>query len=324
VCIHDTAGGAANGICIGGASNGLACDVGATNASFPAAGSLPSGGGRYSLDCLPAVGVNVSGTGLAITLNQTTGTSSLASALDCDGDDLGTDQCPCLSCSRDSTIACSADAECTAQGNFCSVYTQPTFYDCSVNGDCGNVSLGTCTAFGNTRCSGAFNKLCATNTDCGPQSAGACVPSTCSSIGSAGTIPASNACDGAACSDTGNGEGQCTTGPDDKFCDGVVRADGTGISACFDNTDCASFGAGACTLARRRNCFVDPIVATGDPDPGIPIVATTFCAPPGTNNPVNTVVGWPGPNRLISQQSSTAWCASDHGVAYVPGVGGCP
>ncbi|MFN2377280.1 MAG: hypothetical protein ABR538_12135, partial [Candidatus Binatia bacterium] len=88
-CELDTPGdGIRDGVCIAGNHDGLSCDAIAYNPSFPAVYSTPapgSGGGLYSIDCQPDVGKNVSGQGLKIQLDQTTGLSSITAALDCDG-----------------------------------------------------------------------------------------------------------------------------------------------------------------------------------------------------------------------------------------------
>ncbi|MFN2377282.1 MAG: hypothetical protein ABR538_12145, partial [Candidatus Binatia bacterium] len=88
-CELDTPGdGIRDGVCIAGTHDGLSCDAIAYNPSFPAVYSTPapgSGGGLYSIDCQPDVGKNVSGQGLKIQLDQTTGLSSITAALDCDG-----------------------------------------------------------------------------------------------------------------------------------------------------------------------------------------------------------------------------------------------
>ena len=40
------------------------------------------------------------------------------------------------------------------------------------------------------------------------------------------------------CVDDGSGNGKCNTGPDERACDGVVKANGTGILSCGTNADC--------------------------------------------------------------------------------------
>jgi len=196
---------------------------------------------------------------------------------------------------------------------------------CNSNADCADIDVGTCTTFGNTRCSGNFTKLCATNADCAAADFGTCDAATCSAAGF-GVFPQPNACDDALCTDGGGGEAHCTTGPDDRFCDGVLKADGSGIVSCVGNSDCSSgilgFAAGSCTRVERRACFADPIVATGAADPVEPLVAATFCMAPTAGAGQNTSIGLPGPARVLSQTTLTSYCSNDS--VYSPGSGGCP
>lgn len=272
-CELDSVAGDGNreGFCIGGASDGLSCDAMASNASSPAAFGYSSGGnggGLYSIDCLPTGGSTISPGGLSIALNQTTGTSTLNSGIDCNGPEAGTTLCPCLVCSADETVPCNTNAECASGPG------------------------GTCTAKG------------------------------------AGIYAAPNNCTGGLCSNLGGGEGECTTGPNDRFCDQLVKADGGGILSCSSNAAClpAAVGtyAGTCTLLERRKCFLNPITATGSPDVDFPVAVSTFCVPPTANGGINSVVGLPGPGRVINQAAAATFCASDHNVEYEPGAGNCP
>ncbi|HYC57592.1 MAG TPA: hypothetical protein VEL28_21850, partial [Candidatus Binatia bacterium] len=107
-----------------------------------------------------------------------------------------------------------------------------------------------------------------------------------------------------------------------------VKANGDGILTCNSNADCdpaAVFvDAGDCTLVKRRECFLDPIVATGSANPGFPVGAAAFCIPPTSSPAINSVAGLPGPGRIRNQATSATYCASDNNVQYQPGVGGCP
>jgi len=103
--------GVKNGSCHLGRNDGAACDIDAVNQSFPA-----PGGGGHSLDCFPTAGKNVSGAGLIIQPQQTTGTSMLESHIPCG---FGTPEpflCPCGLCSLDTTIPCNSDTDCGASG----------------------------------------------------------------------------------------------------------------------------------------------------------------------------------------------------------------
>jgi hypothetical protein len=66
------------GTCVDGNNNGGTCDVDAASRTFPA-----PGGAGHSLDCFPSNGKNVSGTGLTIDLEQSTGPLSLGSQVPC-------------------------------------------------------------------------------------------------------------------------------------------------------------------------------------------------------------------------------------------------
>ncbi|MFN2378155.1 MAG: hypothetical protein ABR538_16610, partial [Candidatus Binatia bacterium] len=315
-CIQDTPNdGLRQGLCINGDSNGLSCDVGGINPSFPARSGALEGGGGYSLDCLPSVGINISGAGLVLKISQTTGTTSLEANLPCIGG-----ECPCKTCSASPQTPCNGDFDCT--GGSCAVSAN---FSCNSNSDCGNLNLGNCSSI--NRCQLATSVTCSTNADCqNYTSGGPCNPSTCTAIGGSGASPEPNDCTGLACMDMGGGEGLCATGPDDQSCDGLVKADGTGILSCTNNSDCTANHPlnGSCSLVKRRSCFLDPIVATGSADTDFPVGAAAFCVPPTSNSSINQVAGLPGPTRVINQGRARTFCAADHGIEYQPGLGGCP
>jgi hypothetical protein len=250
------------GICRGGINAGLPCDAGARSESFPA-----PGGGAQSLDCFPSAGLNVSGTGLRIDLDQSTGTQTLSVGIPCGFFPFVVDDCHCGQCSGNSQIPCRDNTPCTAAG------------------------AGTCVRAGQND-------------------------------------PLPNQCAGnQLCNDIGGGEGLCDQGPNDKFCDGIVRADGAGFLACANQLDCDAFPggiAGACTLAKGRPCFLDTIEANGLAHPQYPIGVATFCIAKTSNAGINSVAGLPGPGRVINQGAVTHYCASNPAVVYQPGVGGCP
>jgi len=95
-------------------------------------------------------------------------------------------------------------------------------------------------------------------------------------LGTGGHPPQPNACTGRSCSDIGDGESECTTGPNDKTCSGLVRANGRGILSCANNNDCTANHPlnGACTLVQRRACFLEQIVAAGVAGPSFRWSAT--------------------------------------------------
>ncbi|MFN2425051.1 MAG: hypothetical protein ABR587_01245 [Candidatus Binatia bacterium] len=171
-------------------------------------------------------------------------------------------------------------------------------------------------------CSGDFSIPCDLDSVCEAAGAG-----TCSSNGNGEqTLP--NACTTGVCEDAGDEEGLCAEGPDDTFCDGIVRADGTGLLACQTNSDCEpgqiGVDGGECGLVERRPCFLDPIVTEGAPHPVIPFAGGTFCSPATTSQTVNIVAGFPGPGRLELQSLVSLLCGTTPQTVYTPGSGGCP
>ncbi|RMF20946.1 MAG: hypothetical protein D6760_10490, partial [Deltaproteobacteria bacterium] len=106
------------------------------------------------------------------------------------------------------------------------------------------------------------------------------------------------------------------------FCDGFVRANGAGIVPCFTNVDCGS--SGNCSLIKPRECFPDPILASGIASPGYPVLAGAACVPPAGSGAINAAVGLVGPEKLRLQTRATFFCSSNPTQTYEPGTGGCP
>ncbi len=314
-CNYDTPNdGLRDGLCLDGNNDGLACDTGGVNPSFPARSGSQNGGGGYSLDCMPLVGKNISGAGLTLGVTQTTGVASIDAGLPCTGGD-----CHCKQCSASPSTPCSSNSDCS--GGSCAVSAN---FQCNANADCANLNFGNCTGIG--RCQLATSVSCSSNADCQNRPGGNCNPSSCSVLGPNGTSPKPNDCTAGSCSDIGGGESECTTGPNDRYCDGLVRANGLGILACANNSDCTTNDPlnGACTLTQRRSCFLDTITATGQADTEFPVGAAVFCVGPTSNTSINDVAGLPGPTKVINQGSARTFCASNHATEYQPGVGGCP
>ena len=93
-----------DGTCQGALASG-ACDTNAVHPTF----------GPMSLDCPPNSLTNVSGGGLQIRLQFSTGQRQLSYNLPCD--DPGTfGNCPCRVCSGDANVGCNSDADCAALG----------------------------------------------------------------------------------------------------------------------------------------------------------------------------------------------------------------
>lgn len=111
VCVGDPTpqDGQSDGTCEGGARNGQSCDVQGFDATF-------ANNGGVSLDCPPLSGQKVTGNGLALNLDLTTGSASLPFNVPCDYLSYPTFKCACAVCSNDPARACDSNAECTAPG----------------------------------------------------------------------------------------------------------------------------------------------------------------------------------------------------------------
>jgi hypothetical protein len=253
-CVGDTTpdDGVRDGTCVGeGENEGMSCDANGSDATFPA-----PGGGEYSYDCFPEVGLNVSGPGAEIdTLTLSTGSSSLTAAVDCG---ILPALCHCGRCADDHSEPCASDGECLALG------------------------LGACE-------------------------------------GTSAVFPP-NQCDDLVCADAGGGEGVCTAGPTDSFCDAILRANGEGIIPCLSNADCDPVNIGVeggdCTLTKQRECFLPTIVADGTPDPAQPVAAGIACTALTSNVGINTVVGLPGALRLRQEAETVFRCAGNPAFTY--------
>jgi cysteine-rich repeat protein len=329
-CVQDTPGdGIRDGQCVRNpdthVSDGVPCEIDGVNASFPAligTATPGSGGAGYSIDCQPDVGKNVSGAGLKISLQQTTGLSSLGFGVDCNGPTAGTDMCPCLVCSIDTTQPCDSDGDCAPLPGTCAGAPNGGGIQCTTNSECTSANIGPCGGLG--VCNKKQTQACSNNSDCLNHNVGPCALQTCTATGANGVTPQPNFCTDDICTDQGGGEGTCLAGPNLLFCDGLVKANGGGASGCLSNSDCVG-GYGVCTVTEQANCFLDPIVAIGVPDPEFPIAGATFCIAPTSNPGVNSSAGLPGPGRVLSQGAAATFCANDHNVQYSPGgIPACP
>jgi cysteine-rich repeat protein len=287
--------GVRGGVCNDGANLGESCDIQSRNESFPArssTGGPAPGGGGYSLDCFPDPLKNLSPSGLKIDLTQTTGDVSLGFDVTCGRNP--NIRCACRMCSVDVGASCTSDDDCADQSH-CAL--DPGI-SCDGDEDCASVG-------------------------------GACTLSTCSDNGG-GKAPQPNECNLGLCSpiDGTLEQGLCPNGPINATCDGVVRANGEGILACSSDAACdesvVGIDAGACTIARLRECFLDPIIASGIPAPNDSVGVAVFCIPPTASAGINGVAGLPGPARVINELKTKAFCVNDPDVEYEAGVGGCP
>jgi hypothetical protein len=154
-------------------------------------------------------------------------------------------------------------------------------------------------------CTGNTALPCSNDMDCSNAGFG-----SCSSFGS-GIARQPNDCDTLTCNDQGGGVfGLCDGGPDDSFCDGLLRENGDGFLQCNSDSDCASINAlcggncGTCNHVQRRKCFLNPIQETGVADPENPILVSAFCLPPTSNSAINGVAGVPGPARAVTETTT--------------------
>jgi len=173
-------------------------------------------------------------------------------------------------------------------------------------------------------CSGDVLLACTSNADCAGFG-------TCTGGGPAPISRYPNTCSDVTCSpDPGAGphEGTCLDGPDDIYCDGLLRSNGRGILPCGTNADCSVLDAecpgmdcGACTLSQPRECFLDPIVAEGSP--GETLVGVG-CFGATTNLAVNSVTGLPGAYRVRENLSAELLCSDGVTPYNPPGGSNCP
>lgn len=245
VCSNDPTpfDGLKGGVCVGGANDTEACDVMGFSASFANAANNEG----LSLDCPSDQLANISGSGLKIPLELTTGATSLPFANACDSP-LGSLSCACGVCSGDITLPCRDNAECAA------------------------AAAGTCTSIGS------------------------------------GVARVPNECGDGVCSVLSGEIGTCLAGPTDRFCSGLLDAQGDGFIGCTSNADCTAVNSvcggncGTCTITRQRACFLNPIDAAGVADTDNPTLVSTFCLPPTNNAAINGVTGTPGPVRVAVEQ----------------------
>jgi hypothetical protein len=169
------------GTCALGPNNGLACDSDGVNNSFPA-----PGGDGHSLDCFPAPGKNVSGAGLIINLEQSTGTQTLTAGVLCGFPPTINQSCHCGLCDNDQSIPCTSNGDCASPG----VCARRGAFDPSPDG-CGAPADAVCTDLGGgeaecqgpnapadkgcdgiLKASGDFFITCNSNADCSPVNIG--------------------------------------------------------------------------------------------------------------------------------------------------------
>jgi len=226
--------------------------------------------GDLSLDCPPPAAANVGN--LTVTFAPaTTGTTTLGTGPACTAPGFGSAPCFCDTCATLAAEPCNRDADC------------PSGRPC-----------------GGLRCIGgsAAGTPCVDPSDCPgggfcsrpgePTRPNACVDATCSP---------------AIVTDGSPDDGVCLTGPFDRLCSLEP------FRGCLMDADCNPPPSGNCDTCRpgqvcaaeARECFLDPIVRTGTPDPTMPTFAGTFCISPTRSPAVNVVAGLPGPGALLQE-----------------------
>jgi hypothetical protein len=160
--------GVRDGTCAGGVSSN-ACDENGAHATY----------GPTSLDCLPAAAANVSGAGLLIELNGSTGTQTLPATLPCQTPSGAL--CPCRVCTGNGNLGCSSDAQCAASGaGTCTdaggagvVLNTCDGFECNADGNCATGPVDTY-CDGQVHPDGRGFLPCSSDADCTPYSAGNC------------------------------------------------------------------------------------------------------------------------------------------------------
>lgn len=227
-------------------------------------------------------------------------------------------------------LACSIDAS-TAHGDVSLDCPPEPAAELTAGGSVSQVSLGTATtplgfdlpcdppnAILNCACSACeldATIACNSNSDCG-------ISGPCGGMHD-GESTRPNSCTGFVCTDTGGGDGRCV-GDEDLWCDGLVKGNGEGYVGCFSDSDCLVIpGAGNCTQSIAKRCFLDPIVTTAQTGFDSAVLGGSFCVPPTINAGLNSVLGLPGPGRLVLKSSYARYC-SDGVTPWGTGGANCP
>jgi hypothetical protein len=171
ICVGDVTfdDGVKDGTCSGGPGDGLSCDAHGEDATF----------GVVSIDCPPDPLADITGQGLIINLEATTGAATLAYENTCEAP-LNAYQCACGVCSGDGTYPCRNNTECSDAGlGACTSFGQGTARkpngcsDAVCSPDPANPGMGICLAGPSvTNCDGAVKANgdgyigCDTDFDC--------------------------------------------------------------------------------------------------------------------------------------------------------------
>ncbi len=211
-----------------------------------------------TFDCPPFVAANIGYLDIRAP-HETTGTSTLTRGTRCTGQP-GAD-CACSTCATAAAEPCNSNADCPG-GATCGgrrCITGPN------NGTpCSN----------NSECAGGF-----CNRPGEPSKQNSCLDQICSPNPS---------------DPNGPDEGICEGGPVDRLCSIETFRSCTADAECA----CPECAPGQVCTVVPRQCFLDPIVRTGEPGVQTAIVGGTYCMTPVTSSSINSVSGWPGPGTV--------------------------
>ncbi len=277
----------------------------------------PTDFGTVSTDCPPSPGQNISGSGQDIALAPfTTSVTTLAASTPCAGFKI---------CTGNRT-ACSGDSDCPARRTcmgICSGSLEP----CGASSSCPGTE--TC----DRKCAGNGEE-CADAGEC-PSGQLCVAPVRCFAGGQWGPNPCNSACiggpdDGAPCgmeSECSSGECRprvCRPDPGDpdnlplKECS-VSRKPCGATSDCPGGETCDALlpTEGACIAGPGyRQCFTNPIVRRGIPDPAKPVKVAVFTVLGTGSQAIDLSVGLPGPGAGCSHP---AWSLRPGGQAETAG-----
>ena len=212
----------------------------------------------------------------------------------------------------------------------------------ALNFESGSASLTASRAPG-TDCAGADNCHCnvcvndhavgcATNADCSIVGGNCGIPLLDSGVAD----PQQTSCTGGAanCTNDGNGNGECSAGPIDNYCDGFVHGNNNGIISCSTDGDCnvndcngddvnTPGECGTCSLPGFRQCFLPTVSATGTPGIFNSEGVSVFCSGQTGNSGVDGAGGLPGPGRVKLDFDFNLYCADGTTQFQLPEGSNC-
>jgi hypothetical protein len=162
-------------------------------------------------------------------------------------------------------------------------------------------------------------RVCSGDSTVGCRNDAECPSGTCTAGGGAGVQP--NDCDNHDCGD----DFQCTTGPDNTYCDGVTHPSGRGAISCQSSADCAIYNAGQCAVSERLRCYPDPLTVSGKPGIHGNDLGGLACIGLTTSPAINVASGLPGAVRVAVNFDLDVRCETDPAVTWNPPAGtNCP